>query len=92
MRKEGVEQELSRWKTIAIVFIVLFIVETFVFIGVMAFGGWVVKLALDLEEKDQQCAGNVCDLQVHDAYFYDDTSGVCYCYQDGKIAAQEYIG
>ena len=74
--------EKSGWKTTAIIFIILFILET-------AFLIWAVNLGYDEIEKENECAINICE--DYGSYYYDGYEGICYCYNDGKIEKTEYM-
>ena len=71
------------WRTLAIVFIILFILET-------AFLVWAMNLGTQAIENKQKCVYNTC--AEYDGYYYDDTSTMCYCYTGKEIAKQEYLG
>ena len=72
----------NSWKTIAIIFIVLFIVETIIFFGLLYVGTATIN-------KENQCAINVC--ADYDAYIFD-YDDMCYCYRNNEIVYQEYLG
>ncbi len=75
----------ERWKTVAIVFICLFILETLIFIYLWSTGTEVIG-------NQNECAYNICDApNTHDAYAYDEYSKICYCYDDGEVTYQRYM-
>lgn len=59
----------TTWKTLAIIFGILFILETCFII-------FSVKISIDEENKTHECYYDVCE-EYPDAW-YDD--GICYCY------------
>lgn len=72
------------WKTVAIIFIILFVAETIIFVGLMNMG-------LDMVEKEKTCAYDICE--DYYSYSYDDYEEVCYCYNwNHEIAKTEYLG
>lgn len=73
------------WKITAIIFIVLFVLETILVIGLM-------KLGTDYIEKENECSYNICGDDIYTAYYYDSYDGACYCYQGDKIALTKWIG
>ena len=73
------------WKTIAIIFICLFILETLTII-------WLWSLGIEVIENQNECAYNICEVgEVYDAYAYDEYSKICYCYNDGEVEYQKYM-
>jgi len=72
----------NRWKVIAIIFIILFLLES-------AFLLWAYNLGAETIEKNAECQLNIC--KGHDSYFYDDTEKICYCYIDNEISYWEYV-
>ncbi len=73
------------WKITAIVFIALFVIETLLFI-------WLIGLGLETVGQENECAYNICDSKIYESYYYDEYSEVCYCFSDGEIEYQKYIG
>ena len=69
-RSNGIKPET--WKTIAIVFIVLFVIETVIFVGIFKVGSTMVKM----EEKCAAICGNMPNAGF---YQYDDYLEICYC-------------
>jgi hypothetical protein len=61
--------EKQGWKTIAIIFICLFTVETF-------YIGWAVNFVIEEEQKINECYYDICE-QYEEADFADN---VCSCY------------
>ncbi|MBU0467191.1 MAG: hypothetical protein KKD94_05540 [Nanoarchaeota archaeon] len=72
------------WKTVAIIFIVLFTAETFLF-------GWLLYLGFDVLEKEDICSYDICESGGYESYYYDDSSSTCHCYKDGEIRYSERI-
>ena len=75
----------TNWKKIAIIFIVLFVIETSLFIWL--FYGGSNETYYELSENENICYTGICG-DYDDAY-YDELEGVCYCY---SIAYQEDMG
>lgn len=73
----------NKWKIIAIVFITICLIET-------AFIIWAVNLGTEYIENDNECAINIC--REFESYSYDESTSMCYCYNDGEIEYQEYLG
>lgn len=61
----------NKWKTIAIIFIILFVLETLIV-------GIVFGIGNDIIEKERKCAYEVCE--GSDFYKYDMNKEACYCY------------
>lgn len=77
--------EPETWKALAIIFIILFIVET----GVML---WVYNLGIQEDKKTKTCLYDICS-EYPEADYSDD---VCYCYDydmfgDYIIVKTEYM-
>ncbi len=78
--------EKNGWKILAIIFIVLFVLETGYFI-------WVLSYSSDYYGKESECAYNICEVGTeHEAYAYDEYEQVCYCFDGGEQTYQKYIG
>lgn len=75
--------EKKTWKILAIIFMVLFALETAYFI-------WALSYTSDYYEKQSECAYNVCE--GYEAYAYDESNKICYCYNDGEVEYQKYMG
>lgn len=76
----------KKWKPIAIIFIILFTLETL-------FVGWGVILAIEEEEKNYECLYDICD--DYPQAYYDDP--ICYCYDYDVLGQlivvdEEYMG
>ena len=73
------------WKTVAIIFIILFVLETVIFI-------WLFSLGSRIISNDSECSINVCgSLEGVTSYYYDDSESVCYCYAGEEIIKQQYL-
>ena len=75
---------MNGWKVTAIVFIILFILETIFFISIVSIG------FSDLN-KENQCMYNVCGGESYDSYVYYEFEGICECYKSGIVKKMEYI-
>ena len=74
----------SGWKVLAIIFIILFIIETCLIV-------YAVKWGQEAIEKETECSVNVCGSDIYDAYYYDDYEQLCYCYTNNEITKQQYL-
>lgn len=70
------------WKITAIIFIILFILQTILFVGIIYLGYKEIS-------KESECSVNIC--KDYDAYIYDSTYQICYCYKDGEVAHTKYL-
>lgn len=68
------------WKTIAIIFMILFITET-------AYIGWAFWYVLEEEDKTNICLYDICSENT-DAYY---ESNVCYCYDYSLLGELEIV-
>lgn len=75
--------QTKNWRKIAIIFIILFTIETLVVAGFIYVG---------LKEivKEDECMYNVCQGTI--SFIYDSYSQLCYCYINGEIIKQVYLG
>ena len=72
---------MVNWKLIAIIFIILFVVETgFIF--------WAYNKGTSMERDKIKCSNEICAEYNSDAFVYDDYMGVCSCYKDNEIIKQ----
>jgi len=76
---------VNGWKITAIVFIVLFVLETLA-------GFWLISTGIDIVKKEDACSQVICGQDIYDAYYYDQVSNICYCYRDHEMRYQEYLG
>ena len=64
----------KNYKTLAIVFITLFVLSWALFIGLITIG-------YQMQDNENQCSMNFCgEDQDAVSYSYDDMTGACYCY------------
>ncbi len=78
--------KVNGWKVTAIIFIVLFILETISFSGLIL---WGVALVNKEYEKETECIYNVCS--GAEEYIYDEYYEICECYIDGELIKSEYM-
>ena len=71
-----------KWKTIAIIFIILFTLETLFIITIF-------KVGFDVQKEENVCSINICS--EYNSYYYDSVESICYCYKNGEIKYQEYV-
>ena len=80
---------VNGWKVTAIIFIVLFILET-------AFIFWAVGLANESTALENECYYDICDLgnpnSRYDTWYVDTVDKVCSCYVDGEVKLTKYLG
>lgn len=77
--------EKKAWKTLAIVFIILFILETTFFAVVLYMGSKVIN-------NEIECSNEICVGANASSYLYHDENRLCECYnQSGEIIKQEYL-
>lgn len=79
------DDNMNGWKVAAIILAIIVILETSLI-------GFAYSLATDEEEKDTQCAVNVCSTpdDLYDGYNYE--LDYCYCFKNGEVAKTTYIG
>ena len=74
---------INPWKVVAIIFIILFILETLLII-------WAYNYANDIIEQENNCAYNICE--NYESYSFDEYEGMCYCYLNGEAVKSVYVG
>jgi hypothetical protein len=72
------------WKITAIIFIVLFCLETFTFVVLLMIGTKVIG-------NENKCAINICENGGYDGYRFDQYENICYCYLNNKVKYQEAL-
>jgi len=72
----------NKWRTVAIIFIIITIVET---LGII----WIYNLGMESIENENECAYNICAEQQ--TYQYDSTEKMCYCFENHEVVYQEYM-
>jgi len=72
------------WRVIAIVFIVLFALETISVICLYAIGSQALS-------NETECSVNVCGELNATSFYYDDFEQVCYCYSGEDMVQMKYI-
>lgn len=80
---------VNGWKVAAIVFFILFVLETIVFV-------WAWKVGIDIieEENNAQLRKNKCSIEAcsgYESFYYDDASRLCECYVGKVLKHQEII-
>lgn len=70
------------WKTIAIIFIIISLLEFTIFV-------WAINVGTDIIEKENECSINTCG--TYDTYYFDDVSSICYCYEDKELILYRYL-
>lgn len=74
---------VNKWKITAIIFIILFVVETTLVIFFLSLGFKIIG-------NENECAINICDDAI--SYYYDDYESMCYCYNaKDELIKQEYL-
>ena len=75
--------EKTGWKTLAIIFITLFVLVTLFLV-------WAFLVGTDMIDKEYECAYNICS--ETDSYIYYDYEEICECYTNNELIKQIYLG
>ncbi len=75
-------KKTNGWKITAIIFIVLFIVETSIVI-------WAIDSAYETMDNENECIYNICE--DAESYRFDEYYNVCECYTDNELVKSEYM-
>ncbi len=81
-----IKMEKKGWKITAIIFIVLFILETISVVGLVMWGAAILN---EEYEKESECIYNVCS--GAETYIYYEYEEVCECYIDHELVKSEYM-
>jgi len=76
--------EKTGWKTLAIVFISLFVLETI-------FGVWITSIGMNVINNEKECSNNICGEQIYDSYYYDEYKQVCTCFINHEPIITRYL-
>lgn len=72
-----------KWKTIALIFMVLFVLETIAVSSVFYLG---------IKEYDKKyTCNNICMTKDSDSFLYDDVNKICKCWQNDEVIYQEVM-
>ena len=72
----------NKWRTTAIIFMILFVLVTGYLI-------WATNIGTEYFENDAECSYNICE--GYNAYQYDLYNKICYCFEGEEIAYQKYM-
>jgi len=72
-----------KWKTLALIFIVITILET-------TFIGYLFILGTELDNKETRCAYDIC--VDYPSYSFNQLTNICECYKDDKRTLWENMG
>ena len=79
---------VNGWKVTAIIFIILFVLETALLV-------WMFNLGTNSMQNENECAYDVCELgntyPSYETYSYDDYSGICSCYVNHEVAKTKIL-
>lgn len=75
----------NKWKTIAIIFIVLFVLETSAI-------GIIYQIGNDITSHEEQCSNDICYLLQADTFYYEPYEGLCQCFRGDEIIWEKKIG
>jgi predicted P-loop ATPase/GTPase len=76
---------MNGWKITAIIFIVLFLLET----GLIV---WSVSMYNQQVENEESCIYDICDVgNTYENYYFDSMGDICYCYLDDEVALTKRI-
>ncbi len=70
------------WKTVAIIFIILFVLET----AMIIYGSAIVSKE---DSAKTQCSMNICS--GYEAFYFDPSPSTCDCYVDSEVKLEKYI-
>lgn len=77
MVKDNTQTKINGWKIVAIIFIVLFVLET---IGVI----WLLQIGTKEIDNRTKCSNEICSDSSYDSFSY--ANGICQCYSSGKVS------
>jgi len=74
---------MNGWKITAIVFIILFFLESLFIVSIFYVGTNEIS-------KETECSVNICE-GVGTSYYYDSYESICYCFDRDKEIKKEYL-
>ena len=74
----------NKWKTIAIIFIILFVLETLAI-------GYIYYIGDEAIQNKETCSNQICYFMKADTFYYDDSSGICQCYNGYEIIYEQQM-
>jgi len=77
------KEQKNKWKILAIIFIILFVLENLLLIHAYQVG-------VSQIQKENQC-GFLCKDKYYQAYWYDSMTNNCDCYKNGEIVYVESL-
>jgi hypothetical protein len=82
--KKGDGKVAKYWKILAIVFILLFTLETIAIVEI-------AKMGIDSIGAQNECQIKICGDAKYNSYYYDTQTKACYCYTNSQITHQEIL-
>ena len=87
------KKQRNAWKTIAIIFIILFVLESALII-------YNIAIFLNQENKLERCAVDICGYSPeledwngeYDGHNYDEYLNICYCFKGYELSLEKYMG
>ena len=73
------------WRTMAIIFIILFLICISVIV-------WAYNTGTHDIENEKKCLIDICGEDIYTSYYYDSYEKVCTCYDEGGLALTKYLG
>ncbi len=65
---------MDGWKVTAIIFIILFTLETILL-------GWMINEGTEMISRESECSINICGkIEESVSYYYDTYTDICYCF------------
>ena len=77
-----IKMDKTGWKVTAIIFIILFTIET---TGLIL----LLNVGINSVEAENECAYNICE--DYSTYQYDYVDNVCYCFEDNEVVKTSYM-
>lgn len=76
--------KINGWKVTAIIFIILFVLETAFFI-------FILNVGMNVIEDEIECSDWCMETEEATSYLYFEENNLCQCYQSGEIIEQGFI-
>ena len=74
--------------------IILSVVCFFLFVFVVVEAAIIVALLVigtEIEEMEAECASEICGTAEHNSYYFDYSTGMCYCYAGDEVILEQKV-
>lgn len=85
----SLERSRNNWRSVAVIFIILFLIGAFLFLYLVKLGTEVITEEEIFYNNKMDCSNNICPDKNADAFIYEDN--MCYCYKGGNVIYKKFL-